>query len=203
MPYAVFIGIRPRFATRPLGHRRYRRLADSGANVCSTSKIFLWSTSFASIRRRPLALGGPLRSRRPVSARSLRCGLRLVPRLRLPYAPSLRPGGSGVGHRSFLAGPSVPDPPGGIQPPGFIMRRRPCRRRSGGHCAVGARTARRLSLRGRESIRGLRRHRAAAGGRYRDRSATADPNTTPVTFDRPERILYFTTAFSHRYSSSP
>ena len=100
------------------------------------ARSFGRSTSTASITavvRWPSA--GRSALGRPGSARSLRCGLRfLVPRaLRLPSARSLRPGGSGVGHRSFLADPSVPDPPGGIQPPGFIMRRHPCRRRSGRH----------------------------------------------------------------------
>ncbi|TWT55530.1 hypothetical protein CA85_48830 [Allorhodopirellula solitaria] len=56
-----------------------------------------------------------LRSRRPVSARSLRCGLRSSS-LRLPSARSLRPGGSGVGIAAlaFRARPAGRHPATGL-----------------------------------------------------------------------------------------
>jgi len=71
-----FIGLSPRFAARPLGHPRYDGWFFSGASVCTVGESFGWSTSIDSVPPSPLTLGGPLRSRRPVSARSLRCGLR-------------------------------------------------------------------------------------------------------------------------------
>jgi len=69
-----------------------------------------------------------LSSRRPVSARALRCGLRssflvTAPSLRLVATTRLRT----TPHRKLA---SCRSPPGGILPPGLVMRRHPCRRRS-------------------------------------------------------------------------
>ena len=74
----------------PLGHRRSR------STGFSFSRLRFWAPP------PPLCPRRAARSRRPASARSLRCGLRsLVPRsLRLPYARSLRPAVGGVGARA-------------------------------------------------------------------------------------------------------
>jgi len=100
----------------------------------------------ASLLRRTLTHG------RPVSASVTPVRSAFVPHCAFPAPRSLRPGGSGVG---IAAWPPCPDPPGGILPPGLVMRRHslsgrslqrfftgawrlPCRRFATTSCSPGA-----------------------------------------------------------------
>ncbi|TWT66162.1 hypothetical protein CA85_30260 [Allorhodopirellula solitaria] len=115
----------------PVGRLRTRSLACSRSGVRHpASRLIGIHASVHSVDVPPSMATHRLRSRRPVSARSLRCGLRSSQSLLT--APSLRCRRSdpAVPTSASLRWPSVSAPPGGILPPGLVMRRHPCRRRS-------------------------------------------------------------------------